>query len=143
MNKVMLIGRLTKNPELKATPSGKSVATFFIAIDRMPDANGNKETDFIPVVVWGKTAENAAKYLSKGRLVAVNGRMQVRTYENQEKRKITVTEVIADEVEFLDSAKKVQEVEQLPDPVQFTEPVTAFVADSFNPFMDPAPVYNN
>jgi single-strand DNA-binding protein len=104
MNKVMLIGRLTRDPELRFTAgSGTAVSTFTIAVDRnFKDKDGNKEADFIPVVVWNKRAELVANYLTKGRLVAVSGRIQTRTYEGNDGQKKYVTEVVADEVQFLE-----------------------------------------
>ena len=107
MNVVILIGRLTKDVELKYTQAGKAVATFTLAVDR-PFTNqaGERETDFIPVVVWGKSAENCANHLGKGRLVAVEGRMQIRSYEDQNGQRRRVTEVVASSVQFLDRAKE-------------------------------------
>jgi single-strand DNA-binding protein len=99
LNRVILIGRLTRDPELRYTPNGTAVTTFTIAVDRKFNRN---EADFIPIVAWNKLAELCANYLGKGRLVAVEGRLQVRTYESQEGQKRWVTEVIADEVRFLD-----------------------------------------
>lgn len=104
MNKVVLIGRLTKDPELKFTPgNGTAVATCTLAVDRrMPNKDGQREADFIPVVIWGKQAENTANYVSKGRLIGVSGRIQVRSYDAKDGTKRYVTEVVADEVQFLD-----------------------------------------
>lgn len=104
MNKVVLIGRLTKDPELKFTPgNGTAVATFTLAIDRRyPSKDGNKEADFIPVVVWGKQAESTANYMSKGKLMGVSGRIQTRTYDAKDGTKRYITEVVADEVQFLE-----------------------------------------
>lgn len=102
MNKVVLIGRLTKNPELRFTPgTGKAVATFTIAVDRK-FSKEKKETDFIPIVVWGKQGESAANNLEKGRLVAISGRIQTRNYEGKDGIRRYVTEIVADEVQFLD-----------------------------------------
>lgn len=105
MNKAILIGRLTRDVELKYTPtSGTAIATFSIAIDRLTAKDGKKETDFIPIQVFGKSAENAANYISKGSLVAVDGQIRVNKYEhNGEKR--TFTYVAASRVKFLDSKK--------------------------------------
>ena len=105
MNKVTLIGRLTKDPELKFTPGqGTAVANFTIAVDRrVPNKDGQREADFISVVVWGKIAENTANYMSKGKLIAVSGRIQARSYDAKDGTKRYVTEVVADEVQFLDS----------------------------------------
>jgi single-strand DNA-binding protein len=104
MNKVVLIGRLTKDPELKFTPgNGTAVATFTIAVDRrFPSKDGQREADFIPIVVWGKPAENTANYMSKGRLIGISGRIQTRTYDAKDGTRRYVTEVVADEVQFLD-----------------------------------------
>ncbi len=98
LNRVILIGRLTRDPELKYIP----VASFTLAVDRpFSNKDGEKETDFIPIVVWRKQAENCASYLGKGSLVAVEGRIQVRTYEQEGQRRY-MTEVVADNVRFLD-----------------------------------------
>ena len=103
MNVVVLIGRLTKDPELRYTPSGKAVCQFRLAVDRgTSSAQGEKEADFFDVVVWEKQAENCANYLSKGRLVAVNGRLQSRSYDAQDGTRRTVTEVVARDVRFLE-----------------------------------------
>ncbi|NLX01218.1 MAG: single-stranded DNA-binding protein [Syntrophomonadaceae bacterium] len=99
LNRVILIGRLTRDPELRYTPNGTAVASFTVAINRKYN---REETDFIPIVVWSKQAEHCANYLGKGRLVAVEGRLQVRTYEAKDGQKRWVTEVIADDVRFLD-----------------------------------------
>ena len=103
LNKVILIGRLTKEPELRYTPSGAAVASFTLAVNRTrANAQGERETDFIPVVVWQKQAENCANYIGKGSLVAVDGRLQVRTYDAKDGTKRWVTEVVAESVRFLD-----------------------------------------
>src|ERR1035437_6650759 len=98
MNKVTLIGRLTKDPELKFTPgTGTAVANFTIAVDRrMPNKDGQREADFINIVVWNKPAENTANYMHKGSLIAISGRIQVRNYDAKDGTKRYVTEVVAD-----------------------------------------------
>ena len=104
MNKVILIGRLTKDPETRYTQSGLQVTTFTLTVDRRfakKDSNQPK-ADFIPVVAWRKLAEICANNLSKGRRVGVYGQMQVRTYDAKDGSKRYITEVLADEVEFLD-----------------------------------------
>lgn len=102
MNKVIIIGNLTRDPELKSTSSGVSVCTFSVAVNRkFTDANGNREADFFTVSTWRGLAENCAKYLSKGRKVAVSGALQNRSYEDKNGNKRTVTEIVADEVEFI------------------------------------------
>jgi single-strand DNA-binding protein len=109
LNKVILIGRLTKDPELRYTPNGVAVANFTLAVDRA--FSKEKETDFIPCVVWQKQAENCAEYIGKGSLVAVSGRIQVRSYEAKDGGKRWVTEIICDSVQFLDRRGQ-QEQEQ-------------------------------
>lgn len=103
LNRVILIGRLTRDPELRYTPSGVAVTQFTLAVDRpFSSQSGQREADFIPIVVWRQQAEHCANYLRKGRLAAVDGRIQVRNYDNNEGRRVYVTEVIADNVRFLD-----------------------------------------
>lgn len=105
MNKAILIGRLTRDPELRYTSSNRAVCQFTVAIDRpfTNQATGSREADFINVVAWDKTGENVGKYMTKGRLIAVEGRIQTRNYDNNEGRKVYVTEVIASNVQFLES----------------------------------------
>lgn len=107
MNKVFLIGRLTRDPELRYTGSNVAVASFSIAVNR-PFANqaGEREADFINIVVWRKQAENIKNYLSQGSQVAIDGRIQTRSYEDQDGKKRYVFEVIADNVQFLDSKNR-------------------------------------
>lgn len=103
MNKSILIGRLTRDPELRYTPSGVAVTQFTLAVDRaFTNSDGEREADFIPIVVWRQTAEACANYLRKGRMVAVDGRIQTRNYENNEGRRVYVTEVVAENVKFLE-----------------------------------------
>jgi single-strand DNA-binding protein len=103
LNRVILIGRLTQDPELRYTNSGTPVASFTLAVDRMRTSQtGERETDFINIVVWQKQAELCAQYLHKGRLAAVDGRLQIRTYENRDGQKVRVAEVVAESVRFLD-----------------------------------------
>ena len=106
MNKVVLIGRLTKDPELRFTPgTGAAVTTLTLAVDKYNTKTGQKEADFIPVVIWGKQAESAANYLTKGRQAAISGRIQTRSYDGKDGAKRYVTEVVADAfggVQFLD-----------------------------------------
>lgn len=107
LNRVILIGRLTKEPELRYTPSGTAVAKFTLAVDRRQAKDREKEADFIDIVVWQKQAENCANYLGKGRLVAVDGRLQVRSYEDSQGIRRKAAEVVAENVRFLDRAKEV------------------------------------
>lgn len=102
LNRVVLIGRLTRDPELRFTQSGIAVASFTLAVDRnFKSASGERETDFIDIVVWRGQAETCANYLSKGKLAAVDGRLQVRTYEAKDGTKRKVAEVVAEDVRFL------------------------------------------
>ncbi|WP_432405884.1 single-stranded DNA-binding protein [Wukongibacter sp. M2B1] len=104
MNNVVMIGRLTRDPELRFTAgSGKAVATFTIAVNRQ--FSKNNEADFFRVVVWGKSGENCANYLAKGRLVGIQGRVQNNNYETNTGEKRYTTEIVADRVEFLESGK--------------------------------------
>lgn len=107
MNKVFLIGRLTRDPELRYTGSNIPVATFSIAVNR-PFANqaGEREADFINIVVWRKQAENVKNYLTQGSQIAVDGRIQIRSYDGEDGKKRYVTEVVADNVQFLDSRNR-------------------------------------
>lgn len=104
MNKVFLIGRLTRDPELRYTGSNTPVATFSLAVNRnFSNQNGEREADFINIVVWRKQAENVKNYLTQGSQVAIDGRIQTRTYDGQDGQKRYITEVIAENVEFLGS----------------------------------------
>ena len=104
MNKVFLIGRLTRDPELKYTGTNIAVATFSLAVNRnFTSANGEREADFINVVVWRKQAENVKNYINQGSQVAIDGRIQTRTYDDKDGKKVYVTEVVADNVQFLDT----------------------------------------
>ncbi|MCO7175255.1 single-stranded DNA-binding protein [Sporolactobacillus kofuensis] len=103
INRVVLVGRLTKNPELRYTPNGVAVTSFTIAVNRpFSNQQGERDADFIPVVVWRRQAENAANFLQKGNLAGVDGRIQTRSYENNEGRRVYITEVVADSVQFLE-----------------------------------------
>jgi single-strand DNA-binding protein len=106
MNKVSLVGRLTKDPELRLTTEGAQVGNFTLAVNRIwKNADGERKADFIPVVIWRKQAEHCAKYLCKGSLVSVEGRIQVRRYE-REGRTQWMTEVVAESVQFLDRRRE-------------------------------------
>lgn len=104
LNRVVLVGRLTRDPELRYTPNGIAVATITLAVNRpFSNQQGNREADFINIVIWRKQAENVANYLRKGSLAGVDGRLQTRNYENNEGKKVFITEVVADTVQFLES----------------------------------------
>lgn len=107
LNKVQLVGRLTKDPELKYLGNGTPVTNFTLAVNRtFKNKNGEREADFINIVVWRKQAENVAQYVEKGSQVAISGRIQSRSYENADGQRRCVTEVVAEEVHFLDSKRK-------------------------------------
>ena len=107
MNLAILIGRLTRDPDLRYIPStGKAVTTFTLAVERpFTTKDGQKQADFFNIVVWGRIAENCANYLSKGKLAGVKGQIQNRSYDNQNGEKRYVTEIIASEVQFLEKAE--------------------------------------
>lgn len=110
INKSILIGRLTADPVLKYTPgNGTAVTTITVAVERQKQKDKAKEADFIPVVIWGKQAEATAQYMSKGKLIGIAGRIQTRSYEAKEGGKRYVTEVIAEDVQFLEWGEKPQE----------------------------------
>lgn len=103
INRIVLVGRLTKEPEYRVTPSGVQVATFTLAINRtFTNQNGERQADFINCVVFRTPAENVNKYLNKGNLAGVEGRLQSRSYENNEGKRVYVTEVVCDSVQFLE-----------------------------------------
>ena len=131
MNKVILMGRLTKEPDVKYTQTGKVVTQFTLAVDRsFKDANGNKETDFIPVVVWGKAAELVGNSCPKGHRLLVDGRLQIRSYEAKDGSKRWVSEIIANGVEFVErksdkggTSRDKSEFEQFGHAVPFDEDI--------------------
>jgi single-strand DNA-binding protein len=137
INRVVLVGRLTKDPELRYTNSNIAVGTFTMAVDRgFTNAAGEKETDFLPIVVWKKSAENVAKYLHKGSLCGVDGRIQTRNYEAADGTRRYITEVVADSVKFLDSKPKddstaqYDTTQEIPESLKKEEKVDPFFASS-------------
>ena len=104
INNVVLVGRLTKDPDLRYTASGTAVATFTLAVNRnFKNQNGEREADFINCVIWRQQAENLANWAKKGTLVGVTGRIQTRNYENQQGQRVYVTEIVADNFQILES----------------------------------------
>ena len=103
MNRVVLVGRMTRDPELRRTANGVAVTNFTLALNRNFNSSSGQQTDFIPCVVWNKAAENVSKFCSKGSLVGVDGRLQSRQYQNQDGRTITAIEVVCDSVQFLET----------------------------------------
>lgn len=113
INRVILVGHLTKDPEFRTTPSGVDVATFILAVNRnFKSKNGEQQADFINCVVFRKQAENVNNYLNKGSLAGVDGRIQSRSYENKEGQRVFVTEVVADSVQFLEPKNNNQQKNQ-------------------------------
>ena len=107
MNKVVLIGRLTRDPELRFSPgTGTAISRFTIAVNRRKKEDGTQEADFIPCISWGKQAENIANYQRKGNQIGICGRIQTRNYDGKDGIKRYVTEVVAEEVQFLDKVNK-------------------------------------
>lgn len=105
MNKVVLIGRLTADPDIRRTQSGKCVASYRLAVDRPFKSDGQPEADFINCVAWGKNCEFCQRYLHKGMKIALEGRIQTRTYDDKDGKKVYVTEVIVEHHEFCESKR--------------------------------------
>lgn len=117
MNKAILIGRIVKDPELRATPNNRSVCQFTIAVNRTyTNDEGKREADFINCVVWDKQAENLAKYQKKGNQIAVEGRIQTRNYDDNSGKKVYVTEVLVNNISFLDTKKDDSNFNNLEEP---------------------------
>jgi single-strand DNA-binding protein len=107
LNSVVLVGRLTRDPELRYTPSNQAVATFSLAVNRnFKNQNGDREADFINCVIWRQQAENLANWAKKGALIGITGRIQTRNYENQQGQRVYVTEVVADSFQLLEFNKQ-------------------------------------
>ena len=132
MNRVVLVGRLTRDPEVRALPTGNSVATFTLAINRnFKNKEGNIDADFINISVFGRQAENVGKYVSKGSQIGIEGRIQSRSYDAQDGTKRYVTDVVADNVEFMGSARNNNDN---------SAPVNAYVDTTSSVYMDqPSP----
>ena len=134
MNKVILIGNLTRDPELTETPTGVSVCRFAIAVSRdYANADGNRETDFFNITVWRGRAENCGKYLKKGNKVAIVGSLQTRSYEDKDGIKRNVTDVIASEVEFL-TPRNSQDGDDAPVSMRRERPQLEAIDDNQLPF---------
>jgi len=134
MNKTTLIGRMVANPELKFTPgTGIAVANFTIAVDRQFKKENQPTADFINIVVWGKQAESTANYMHKGSLIAVNGRIQQRSYDNKEGKKVYIFEVVAEEIQFLDKKESANDAQSNQDTKDFGADMTV-VDDGDIPF---------
>lgn len=119
MNKVQLVGRLTKDPEMKLTSNQTQYCNFTIAVDRrFKDANGQRQADFINCVAWKQTAVFIQKYFGKGSRIGIAGSIQTRTYDDQDGQKHFITEVLAEEAEFVDSASKADTTQQAEQPAE-------------------------
>lgn len=115
LNRALLVGRLTRDPELRRTSNGKAVTSFNLAVERNFKSD-DQEADFINCVCWGKIAENTERYCSKGSMVSVDGRIQTRNYDNNQGQKVYVTEVIADSVQFINTKKDSNTATAAPQP---------------------------
>lgn len=125
MNKFIGLGRITKDIEIKYNSNNKAVCQFTLAINRpFTNQNGEREADFINCVVWDKQAENLVKYCSKGSQIAIEGRLQVRNYDDKEGRKVYITEIVASKVEFIQSLEKKEQVKESPQ--ETTDPFKEF-----------------
>lgn len=136
MNRVVLVGRLTRDPELRRTQNGKAVASFSLAIDnRLKDEDGNKTTSFIPCVVWNQQAENCVRFIHKGSLVGIEGRLNQRTYQNKEGNNVQVIEVMCDSVQYLEPKKQEESPQETPtQTVETNKPNNVDVPDDDLPF---------
>lgn len=122
INNVVLVGRLTKDPDLRYTASGTAVATFTLAVNRnFTNQDGKREADFINCVIWRKSAETLANYAQKGTLIGITGRVQTRNYENQEGQRVYVTEVVAENFQLLESRSTTESRESSKDASQSSD----------------------
>lgn len=153
INNVVLVGRLTKDPDLRYTSSGSAVATFTLAVNRnFTNASGNREADFINCVIWRKPAETLANYARKGTLLGVVGRIQTRSYDNQQGQRVYVTEVVCENFQLLES-RSASEQRQSQDNSSFnsggggfnsqSQPQNNFGQNNFNNNQSSQPQSNN
>ena len=120
INRVVLVGRLTRDPELRKTASGASVASFTIALDNLSKGpNGERTTSFIPCVIWNQQADNMVKYVRKGSLVGVEGRLNQRSYDSRDGRKVQIIEVVCDSVQFLEPKSNSNATREEPETLGF------------------------
>ena len=111
INRVVLVGRITKDPILRKTPNGTSVVSFTIACNRRIKQEGQPDADFINCVAWNKTADFMVQYVKKGALLGLEGRIQTRSYDDKDGKRVYITEVVADSVQFLESKKQAENVQ--------------------------------
>ncbi len=128
LNRVALVGRLTRDPELRRTGSGKAVTSFNLAVERNFKSD-DQEADFINCVCWGKIAENTERYCSKGSMVSIDGRIQTRNYDNSQGQKVYVTEVIADSVQFINTKRDSNTATAAQAPVNSQVPVNNYASN--------------
>lgn len=132
MNAVSIVGRLTRDPELRTTQTGKNTCSFSVAVTkRFKPTDGSPDADFLNVVAWNKDADYVVNYLTKGRLVAVNGRIQTRKYTASDGSNREVTEIVADHVQGLDRPSGVTDAQMTP-----KQPAGAVTPDEYDPFAD-------
>ena len=144
MNKIILVGRLTRDPELRTTPTGRNVCQFSVAVSRnFTNANGEREADFINCVVWDKQAENLVKYQKKGNQIAVEGRIQTRNYDDKDGKKVYVTEIFVSNISFLDSKGNSDSVNNLEEPPVKAGSITGEQVDSIPTENDPFANFGN
>ena len=137
MNKCIFVGNLTRDPELTTTPNGVSVCRFSIAVNRTyTNANGEREADIINIVAWRGLGENCAKYLAKGRKVCVCGSLQTRSYDDKDGNKRYVSEIVAEDVEFINSASQQGDAAERPAPVKTASSSTRKPSGGFEPIDD-------
>lgn len=131
MNKAILIGRLTRDPELRTTPTGRNVCQFSIAVNRTyTSANGEREADFINCVVWDKQAENLCRYQKRGNQIAVDGRIQTRNYDDKDGKRVYVTEIMVSNISYLDTKKDDSNFNNLEEPPMQAGPITGEQVDA-------------
>ena len=143
LNHIVLMGRLTRDPELRRTGSGIAVASFTLAVDRdFASQGGEKETDFVDIVAWRSTAEFVSKYFTKGRMAVVSGRLQIRNWQDKEGNKRRSAEVVADNVYFGESKRDSMAssgFDQTPRPVSYQAPANPAASSDFSTLMDDDP----
>lgn len=141
INNVTLVGRITRDPELRYTPQNQAVTTFSLAVNRQfKNANGDREADFINCVIWRQQAENLAIWAKKGALIGITGRIQTRNYENQQGQRVYVTEVVADSFQMLESRQERGNVSTPPPSATQNNQKQNSPADSYDPFANSEPM---
>ena len=140
LNHIVLMGRLTRDPELRRTGSGIAVASFTLAVDRdFASQGGEKETDFVDIVAWRSTAEFVSKYFTKGRMAVVSGRLQIRNWQDKEGNKRRSAEVVADNVYFGESKRDSMASSGFDQPVSYQAPANPAASSDFSTLMDDDP----